>query len=260
MAVAAEATRTLRVGCRVFCIDYRHSVMLAKEIATLDLLSEGRTEVGLGAGWLRGEYEAAGLQFDEPRIRIDRLEETIAAIKAFCTGEPLELKGHHVSWSGFAGSPASVQKPHPPIMVGGGSKRVLSIGAREANVVSLNFNNRSGKLGPGAVQSGTAEETAKKIGWIKDAAGGRMSEIELEIGAYFTFVTDQSQPVVEGMSKAMGLEPEQMRDHPHGLFGSVDEICERLEKRRELYGLSYITVGADVAEAFAPVVARLAGE
>ncbi len=225
MAVAMEATQTLRVGCRVFCIDYRPAVVLAKEAATLDLLSDGRLELGLGAGWMRGEYEAGGIHFDEAPVRIDRLEEVVRAVKSFCSGEPIEASGEHVRWSGFSGAPRPVQRPHPPIMIGGGSKRVLSLAAREADVVSLNFNNRAGILGPDGVQSGTPERTAKKIGWIRHAAGSRFDDLELEIGAYFTFVMDDPEGPLAGMAKTFGLTPDEMRAHPHALYGDPASIA-----------------------------------
>lgn len=259
MAVAAEATRHLRVGCRVFCIDYRHPVMLAKEAATLDLLSEGRLELGLGAGWLRGEYEAAGIAFDAAPERIARLAEVVEAVKAFCTGEPLSLDGAHVRWSGFAGAPRPVQRPHPPLMIGGGSRRVLELAAREAQVVSLNFNNRTGVIGPDGVRSGTAEATARKLGWIREAAGARYPELELEIGAYFTFVSESAAGIAAGMAGAFGLSADEMLHHPHALFGPPSAICDELERRREASDVSYVTVGAEAAEAFAPVVKQLAG-
>ena len=260
IAAAAEATTTLRVGCRVFCVDYRHPALLAKEAATLDLLSDGRLELGLGAGWLRAEYEAIGLRFDPAPVRIARLAETIAALKAACAGGPLEIAGEHVRLSGFAARPLPVQRPHPPLMVGGGSRRVLGLAAREADIVSLNFDNRSGAIGPEGVRSGTAEATAQKIGWIRDAAGARFDGLELEIGAYFTFVQDGAEKIAEGMGKALGLSPEEMREHPHGLFGTPDAVCEELERRRERFGISYVTVPDNALEAFAPVVARLAGQ
>jgi probable F420-dependent oxidoreductase len=256
---AAAATSTLRVGCRVFCIDYRHPAMLAKEAATLDLLSDGRLALGLGAGWLRAEYEAMGLRFDAASVRITRLAETIAALKAAFRGEPLALAGEHVRLSGFAARPLPVQRPHPPLLVGGGGRRVLELAAREADIVSLNFNNRSGAIGPDGVRSGTAAATAEKIGWIREAAGARFAQLELEIGAYFTFVQDGAEKIAAGMGGAMGLTTEEMLRHPHGLFGSVDAVCEELQRRREAYGISYVTVPDNALESFAPVVARLAG-
>jgi probable F420-dependent oxidoreductase len=260
MAAAAAATTTLRIGCRVFCNDYRHPVMLAKEAATLDLLSDGRLELGLGAGWLRGEYEAAGMRFDPAPERIARLEESVALLKALFAGAPVAHAGAHYRVSGFTGAPQPVQRPHPPLMIGGGSRRVLAFAAREADVVSFNFNNRAGVIGPDGAASSTADATARKVAWVREAAGPRFPALELEIGAYFTFVTDRPAPIAAGLGKALGLSAEEMLRHPHALFGTADAICEELERRREAYGISYVTVGDNALEAFAPVVARLSGK
>ncbi len=258
MAVAAEATQSLRIGCRVFCIDYHHPAILAKEAATLDFFSEGRLELGLGAGWLEGEYVAAGIPFDRPGLRIERLAETVQVIKALMAdGEP-KIHGEHVHIEGFAGAPKPVQKPHPPIMIGGGGKKVLGLAAREADIVSFNFNNRSGVIGPEGVRTATAEATAEKVAWVRECAGDRADEIEFEVGAYFTFVTDDGAAVAKGMGGAFGLSAEDMMCHPHALIGTIDSICEELERRRELYGMSYVTIADNAMEAFAPVVARLA--
>jgi probable F420-dependent oxidoreductase len=259
MAAAAEATTTLRIGCRVFCNDYRHPVMLAKEAATIDWLSEGRLDLGLGAGWLAAEYEAAGMPFDAAGTRIDRLEESVRLLKAIFSGEPVDHAGRFYTVSGFRGAPRPVQRPHPPLMIGGGGRRVLCLAAREADVVSLNFDNRSGVIGPDGVRSATADATARKVAWVREAAGARFEQLELEIGAYFTFVTDAPEPVAAGLGKALGLSAEEMRRHPHGLFGTPGAICEELERRRETYGISAVTVGDAALEAFAPVVAKLAG-
>jgi probable F420-dependent oxidoreductase len=259
MAVAAEATETLRIGCRVFCNDYRHPVLLAKEAATLDLLSGGRLELGLGAGWLRAEYEAAGMPFDPAGRRIERLAESVSLLKSSFADAPLAHAGKHYHVSGFTGAPRPLQRPHPPLLIGGGGRRVLELAAREADIVSFNFNNRAGVLGPDGVQSATAEATAEKIRWVREAAGARFGSLELEIGAYFTFVTDAPEAIAGGMGKALGLSVDAMMRHPHALFGSCDAICEELEARRERYGISYVTVGDAVLDAFAPVVARLAG-
>ena len=260
MAVAAEATTTLRVGCRVFCQDYRHPAVLAKEAATLDFFSEGRLELGLGAGWLEPEYAALGMRFDPAPVRIDRLAETVALVKAHMSGEPIDQSGEHVQVHEYTGVPLPVQRPHPPIMIGGGSRRVLALAGREADIVSLNFNNRAGVLGPEGVRLSTSSETERKLAWVREGAGSRMDALEIEIGAYFTFVGDAGDAAARGMAGAFGLSEEEMRAHPHGLFGSVDSICEELERRRECFGISYITVTDDVMEAFAPVVERMAGQ
>ncbi len=145
-------------------------------------------------------------------------------------------------------------------MIGGGGQRVLSLAGREADIVSFNFNNRSGMIGPDGVGNSTADATAEKVAWVKKAAGTRFDKIELEIGAYFTFVQDGAEAIAAGMGQAMGLTKEEMLKHPHGLFGSVDSVIAELQRRRELYGISYVTVGDAAMEAFAPVVARLAGK
>lgn len=262
MAVAAEATSTIRVGCRVLCTDYRNPVILAKELATLDMFSDGRLEIGLGAGWLQGEYEAIGIPFEPAGVRLDRFEETLRVLRAHMEPGEMNLTGTHVHAVGFEGVPKPAERPGrtlPPLMIGGGAKRILGIAGREADIVSLNFNNSSGKIGPAGVGSSTASATAQKIDWIRAGAGARFSDLEIEIGAYFTVVTPARDKTLAAMAPMFGLTPEEFGQHPHGLVGSVESICEQLLERREKYGISYVTVGRSVMEAFAPVVERLAG-
>lgn len=260
MAVAAEATSTIKVGCRVLCVDYRNPVMLAKEVATLDFFSEGRLELGLGAGWLQGEYEAIGVPFDRAGVRIDRFEEVIALLRAsFAEGE-LNIDTPHVHAVGFEAVPKPFTKSGPPIMIGGGAKRILTIAGREADIVSLNFNNSSGKLGADGIGSSTAELTDQKIQWIKDGAGERFDQIEIEIAAYFTIVTPDGEGTRAKMAPMFGMTPEVFAEHPNALIGSVDEICDRIVERRERFGISYVSFGASVIDAVIPVVERLAGK
>jgi probable F420-dependent oxidoreductase len=260
MAVAAEATSTIKVGCRVLCVDYRNPVMLAKEVATLDFFSEGRLELGLGAGWLQGEYEAIGVPFDRAGVRIDRFEEVIALLRAsFAEGE-LNIDTPHVHAVGFDAVPKPFTKSGPPIMIGGGAKRILTIAGREADIVSLNFNNSSGKLGAAGIGSSTAELTDQKIQWIKDGAGARFDQIEIEIAAYFTIVTPDGEGTRAKMAPMFGMTPEVFAEHPNALIGSVDEICDRIVERRERFGISYVSFGASVIDSVIPVVERLAGK
>ena len=260
MAVAAEATSTIKVGCRVLCVDYRNPVMLAKEVATLDFFSEGRLELGLGAGWLQGEYEAIGVPFDRAGVRIDRFEEVIALLRAsFAEGE-LNIDTPHVHAVGFEAVPKPFTKSGPPIMIGGGAKRILTIAGREADIVSLNFNNSSGKLGADGIGSSTAELTDQKIQWIKDGAGARFDQIEIEIAAYFTIVTPDGEGTRAKMAPMFGMTPEVFAEHPNALIGSVDEICDRIVERRERFGISYVSFGASVIDAVIPVVERLTGK
>jgi len=262
MAMALEMTKNIKVGARVFCMDYREPVMLAKEAATMDYLSDGRLELGLGAGWIQAEYEAVGIPFKPIGERLDKFEQLVSGIKSFMTGEPLSIDNETIHWDGFAGIPPRPQRP--PIMIGGGSKRILSIAGREADIVSLNFNNRAGVLGPDGMLSGMAEQTAKKVGWIREAAGDRFTELELEIGAYLTVVTDHQAATAAAIADPFGIPVDDLLAGPHNLIGSVDYICEELLRRREVYGISYITVLDDgennMVEQFAPVVAKLSGQ
>ena len=255
---AADATNTIKVGCRVFCTSYRPAGVLAKEAMTIDFLSEGRLELGLGAGWVSSEYAAMGIPYDTPGRRIDRLEETIKIIKAHMKGENLNFEGQQTKAKGYQGLPAATNS-HVPLMIGGGAPRILGLAGREADIVSINFNNSSGTLASPR-DSDSAEETKKKIDWIKDGAGKRFDQIELEIGAYFTIVTDQQKATAESMTEMLGMTTEELLSFPHALIGSIDYICEELEKRRELYGINYISFSDNSAESAIPIVERLHGK
>lgn len=259
MATAAAVTTTLRVGARVLCIDYHQPVVLAKSAATLDLLSDGRFELGLGAGWTASEYTAMGLTMDDAPTRIARLAETVSFFDAFFSGEAIDVAGVHINASGFKGQPLPSQRPRPPLMIGGGARRVLTYAGSVGDIVSINFDNRAGVVGPAAVQSSSASAMDEKLGWVRAGAGGRFDSIELEIGAYFTVVTDDATAAAEKMGTMFGLSGPEMAAHPNALIGSVEHICDILRERRERYGFSYITVSDRNADALAPVVAALAG-
>ena len=258
MTMAAAVTTTLRVGCRVFCVDYHHPVVLAKELATVDFLSDGRLEAAIGAGWVQAEYDGLGIAMDRPGIRIERLEETVGLLRAHWTGEPLDVHGRYVHATGFAGRPVPVQA-RVPIMVGGGSPKVLALAGRLADVVSLNFDNSAGKLGPNSVASATDEQTLEKLAWVRAGAGDRFDDLELEIGAYFVSVTDDPAAAAEAIGDRFGVSGAAILIHPHALIGSVESICETLRERRERFGISYVTVAQRSGDDMAPVVARLAG-
>lgn len=259
MAVAAEATTTLRIGSRVLCVDYHQPVVLAKEMATIDLFSDGRLEAGLGAGWLAAEYDAMGIAMDPPGARIERLSEVVDLLRASFAGGQVDVQGQHVRAHSFEALPRPAQPSGPPVMIGGGSPRVLRLAGAKADIVSLNFDNRSGTIGRASMDSSTAELTAAKIGWIRDGAGDRFDDLELEIAAYFTVVTDDAATTLAQFGGMFGLPPEELARHPHVLIGPVGAICDELMRRREAYGISYVTVGASSMDAFAPVVEKLAG-
>ena len=255
---AASATNSIKVGCRVFCTSYRPAGVLAKEAMTIDFLTEGRLELGLGAGWVTSEYEALGIPFDPPGKRITRLEETIAIVKAHMKGEDLNFNGDQVKASGYQGLPAS-PSGKVPLMIGGGAPRILGIAGREADIVSINYNNSSGHLA-GSRETDTAEATLKKIEWIKEGAGNRFDDIELEIGAYLTIVTDNQTETAKSFTDMLGMSVEEVLSFPHALIGSVDYICEELEKRRELFGITYISFPDSAAESAIPIVEKLSGK
>jgi probable F420-dependent oxidoreductase len=259
MAFAAEATTTLRIGCRVLCIDYHHPVVLAKELATLDVLSDGRIEAGLGAGWMAGEYDAMGIPFDPPGVRIERLAAVIELLRECFAGGEVDFDRADIVATGFAAVPKPVQPGGPPLLVGGGSPKVLRLAGARADIVSLNFDNSSGQIGAAGVSSGTADGTARKIDWIREGAGSRFDDLELEIGAYFTNVTDDPQPVLDKYSAAFGMAAGDFARHPHVLIGSESALIDELERRRSDLGINYVTIPDTVIEAFAPIVSKLAG-
>lgn len=260
MVTAASVTNTLRVGTLVFDNDYRHPVVLAKEAATLDLLTDGRLEFGLGAGWQRADYDRSGMPYDPPAVRVDRFEEGLRVIKGLWAGGAFSFEGEHYRIDGLDGFPKPVQRPHPPVLIGGGGRRVLSIAAREADIVGLNVNLRAGEITPDAGANATAEATAEKVGWVREAAGDRFDKLELNVLAFMVIVTDDRDSVVEAMAPAFGLTKEQALGVPHVLVGTVDDIVETLQQRRDEQGVSYVTVqGPEAMAALAPVVAKLAG-
>ncbi len=259
LMAAAAATATLRVGSLVFDNDYRHPVVLAKEVATLDLLSDGRFDLGLGAGWMVSDYEQAGIPFDSPGVRIERMEEGLAIIKGMLAGGPFSFAGKHYRITSLDGTPSPVQKPHPPILLGGGGRRMLRLAAREADIVNVNYDLREGRINPALVRTGLAGATDEKLAWIKEAASDRIDHIELSVTIFFATITDDRVSLAAAVGRGFGAEAADVLDTPHFLIGTVDEIVESLRERRDRYGISYVILPGEVAEAFAPVVERLTG-
>jgi probable F420-dependent oxidoreductase len=260
LMAAADATTRLRVGSLVFDNDYRHPVVLAKEAATLDLLSDGRFDLGLGAGWMASDYEQAGIPYDSPGTRISRMEEGLKIIKGMFAGEPFTFSGEHYQVKGIEGSPRPVQKPHPPILLGGGGRRMLRLAAREADIVNVNFDLREGQVNRDLVRTGLAEATDEKLRWIEEAAGTRLDHIELSVTIFLANITDDRDSVAAVMAAGVAAEPNDILAMPHFLIGTVDEVVDDLQRRRERYGISYVIVPGEADEAFAPVVAQLAGQ
>ncbi len=259
LMAAADATSILRVGSFVFDNDFRHPALLAKEVATLDLLSGGRFELGIGAGWHRDEYEQVGLPFESAGIRINRLEEAIQVIKQFFTEDIVTFAGKHYTVSDLKAFPKPVQRPHPPIFIGGGGKRLLSLAGREADIVGLHLKVND----DGTVDAWERSEAAiaQKVEWVRQAAGERFAILEFNLLIGTIIITDDRQQGAEQYIRERGrpgTTVEQLLANPYLLIGSVEQITEKIQRLRELFGISYIVVDSEYMELFAPVVGRLA--
>jgi probable F420-dependent oxidoreductase len=259
LAAAAEATSTLRIGPLVLDNDYKHPVVTAKEMATLDVLSGGRLELGLGAGWMASDYEQSGIPMDPAGVRVDRLEEAVAIVKGLMAPGPFSYEGKHYRVTELDGLPKPVQSP-PPLLIGGGGPRVLALAGRQADIVGLNPAVRSGRVDAAAARDGGADVTDHKLGWVREAAGDRYDGIELTMLIYLAVITDDRAGTMAATAPLFGLEPEGLEHYPHAWVGTVDEIAADLEARRDRWDVSYLVVqGVDTMRAMAPVVAGLAG-
>jgi probable F420-dependent oxidoreductase len=260
LAAVAAATTTLRLGSLVFGNDYRHPFVLAKEAATLDVLSEGRLELSLGAGWMKVDYEQAGITYDTPKVRVERFEEAVQVMQGLIrTDGPFSFDGTYYQVHEHTLLPRPVQQPGPPLIIGGGGKRVLTIAAQHADIVSINANLRDGAGGPETAPNLSPERTREKVAWVKEAAGDRFDSLELNslIGA--VMITDDAASIGEMMAPHFGIGAEESLHVPGILAGTIDEMIEELQWRREEYGISYWSIESDTWEALGPIVSKLSG-
>lgn len=259
LQAAADATTELRVGALVWCNDYRHPVVFANEMASLDILSSGRVEIGIGAGWMKTDYDAAGMTYDRAGIRIDRMIESVDIIKGLFGQGPFSYEGEHYTITDLDLQPKPLQQPTPPFLIGGGGKRMLRTAGRMANIVGINPNLHAGEINETTVSDATAAKFAEKIGWVKEGAGDRFDDIELNVRVFMMFYTDDRVGMAEKVAPGMGMTPQDALESPLALVGDTESMINDLQARRETYGFSYIGVGEDDLEKFAPVVATLAG-
>lgn len=247
LAAAAAATRNLRLGPYVLANDFRNPVLLAKDVATLDLLSGGRVELGLGAGRpdAASENRMLGVPFDRGGVRVSRLAESLALLKRLLGGETASAPGPYYAVSEAEVSPPPVQKPHPPILIAGSGRRLLSLAAREADMVAF-----------GIAPTETEEAAAEKVGWVREAAGSGFDRLELNLN--LMAVGDR---VPRQVTARMGLDAGGLTaaGSVAAVTGSTDQMCETLLRRRERLGISYLVVSDELMEDLAPVVERLAG-
>jgi probable F420-dependent oxidoreductase len=259
LQAVADATTTLRITQTVLAHDFRQPAVLAKELATLDVFSGGRVEVGLGAGWMRSEYEQAGIRFDSAGIRIARLEEFITVLKGLFADEPFSFSGAHYRISDLDGTPKPIQRPHPPILVGGGGMKLLAVAARQADIIQV----MPRIQGPGQpIDAGefTAATYKDKIDHIKAVAGERFPEIELGTQLLLATVTDDPDGAVAEFAAGHGIRGDDLRDSPLVAVGSLNQVCDRLLAVRDEYGISYFAcpVGARPSS-LAPIIDKVAG-
>ena len=244
LAVAASATTSLRVGSYVFCNGYRHPVLLAREAATLDLLSDGRFEPGLGTGVSSSEFQQMGIPFGSAGARVDHLAETLQIMKRLFTEETVSFTGKYYTITDMKGYPRPAQKPHPPILVAGAGERMLKLAAREADIIAIGSKITAQGVDPA---DATLEQ---KIAWITEAAGDRFADLELCQTIFDLEITDSGT--------ALSSQPGGWSMPGRPL--TTEQAVAHLLEQRERYGFSYLQVSAGQVENFAPVVARLAGK
>lgn len=263
LMAAAMITNTLRVGSMVFDNDYRHPIVLSKEVATLDVLSGGRFEFGLGAGWMGSEYEQAGLPFDSPGTRISRFEEALCIFKGLFADEPLTFTGKHYTITGIHGFPKPLQRPHPPILIGAGGRRMLALAAREADIVGI----LPGPLNAGepTVNDPSAyspERFAQKVMWLHEAAGKRFTQLELSVITTPVFTHNRSLGAEQVAQRRgwSGVSVEEILKMPTIFIGTMEQVAEQMLASREHFGISYYMTLDHQMEAFAPLVQWLSGK
>jgi probable F420-dependent oxidoreductase len=257
---AAEATKRLRVGTNVLNNDLRHPVLVAREAATVDLLTDGRFDLGLGAGHMESEYDQAGLRFDPGGTRVERLAEAVTIIKGLLGGEQVTFAGRYYRVAGHTIHPLPLQRPRPPILIGGNGRRILTLAAKEADMVGLTgITFRAGGTEPDLSAWKTAA-VDERVRLVREAAGERYDRLELSALVQRVVVTDNPRQAAEELaSRWTQLSVEEILQSPYALIGTVDHLVEELRRRRDRWDISYYVIFEPYMDAFAPVVARLAG-
>ena len=263
MAAIVALSDRLRVSAFVLNNDLRHPAVLAQDLASLDVLSGGRLDVAIGAGWNRAEYQAIGLPFDPTAVRQARLAEAVAVLKGCFADGPFRFSGEHYTITDFDAHPKPVQRPHPPFLIGGGGRRTLNLAAREADIVGF-----APRILPGGkpdTRSITFEATREKVGWVRETAGGRFDDLVLNVYPSMTGISVTDRPLAEAEEAAERLTArsgivigaEELLDSPHIFIGTEDDFVAKFQRLRSELGISSIMVGA-VGE-LDSVVERLAG-
>lgn len=257
LAAAASVTTALRIGTNVLDNDFRHPALVAADAAMLDVLSDGRFELGIGAGWMTDDYARSGIPFDRPGIRLQRLEESVHILKQYFAPGSVMFSGKHYTINGIEGYPKPVQQPHPPILIGAASPRITAFAAREADIISV----MARVLPPQEpiYADLTTAGVDEKVRWIRAAAGTRFEAIELNVLMQRVVVTADRQGAATSLGQEWQITPPEARESPYALIGTVQEIGESLRVIRARHGIAYFTFFERHLDAIAPVIAQLAG-
>jgi probable F420-dependent oxidoreductase len=259
LTVAAEATTTLRVGTLVLDNDFRHPLVLAKEAATLDVVTGGRFEFGMGAGWLATDYAHSGIPMEPPSVRVARLAESLEILRTMWRTGSATFSGEHYRVEDAVVSPAPVTPGGPPLVIGGGSRRILTLAGRYATTVSIVPSLAAGSVGPEVAAESVVDKYADRVRWATEAAGERADDLEFQCWTATVQVVPNAAEVSASLAALFALTPEQLRAAPIALIGSASEIADTLQQRRHALGFSNIVVHEPEMDALAPVIAQLAG-
>ncbi len=254
---AAEVTQTLRFCPYVLANDFRHPALVGQEAATVDVLSDGRLELGLGAGWLGSDYQRTGISFDAPGARVGRLFESVSILKRYFTEETVTFQGEHYRIEDLPGNPGPAQRPHPPLILGGGGPRILSFAAREADIIGLIWKSRPDGSGFDR-NDGSPEGFDRKVATVREAAGARFDGLEFNVLLERFALTDgagETTSEIDRMAAQWGVPAETVATSPVALIGSPEEIVEKMLASRDRYGITYYTVREPDLDAFAPIMA-----
>lgn len=259
LTVAAIATKTLRVMPLVLGNDYRNPVVLAKELATLDAVSDGRLDFGIGAGWMTTDYEFSGIPNDRPGMRIERLSESVDVIQALLRGDTVDHHSEHYNIAGTLSSPLPAQDDGIPLMLAGGKQKMLTLAGAKADIVGINVGLTAGVIDDRAGADATAERTDRKLDWVRDGAGARFDDLELQTRTHLAMIVDDREAVAAEMAPLLGITAADALASPHALVGTVQQCIDEVRHWRDRWGISFVSIDAGEMDDFAPVVEALAG-
>lgn len=260
MASAAAVSTELLIGPLVLAADYRHPVVLARELASIDQISEGRLELGLGAGWMTADYSSSGIPMDPPKVRVDRMIEVITILKGLFAPGAFSFSGEHFTITELDGSPKPFRPEGPPLLIGAGAARMLRYAGATADIIGINPSIHSGEIDSAAARDAQVDRIDQKVAWVQQGAGERFEDLELNAWLAVANVTEDAAGLAELLAPAFEADPVALLDSPMVMLGTIEQLAEQLEARRDRWGYSYHVIPGDSAKEFAPLVARMTGK